>query len=219
MSSYLVAMAVGDFQCLEGGADGTPIRICATPDKKALGQIALESAEQILTFYNGYYAIKYPFGKLDVVAVPDFAAGAMENTAAIFYRETDLLAETKSRVGRHAQDDRLRPRARDGAPVVRQPGHDAVVGRPVAERGLRDLDGEQAARRVEAGVEHCCRRGAGDAGGAQSRLPGRDARDPLQGVRRPPRSTGRSTRSPTKRAPPSCGWSRATWGRRRSSRA
>jgi len=73
-----------------------PIRICATPDKRDLGRIALESSQQILKFYNSYYAIKYPFGKLDVVAVPDFAAGAMENTAAIFYRETDLLADSKS---------------------------------------------------------------------------------------------------------------------------
>jgi aminopeptidase N len=96
MSSYLVAMAVGDFQCVEGAADGVPIRVCATPDKKELTRIALESAQQILHFYDAYYAIKYPFGKLDVVAVPDFAAGAMENTAAIFYRETDLLADSKS---------------------------------------------------------------------------------------------------------------------------
>jgi aminopeptidase N len=96
MSSYLVAMAVGDFKCLDGAADGIPIRICATPDKTELGRIALESAQQILKFYNTYYAIKYPFGKLDVVAVPDFAAGAMENTAAIFYRETDLLADAKT---------------------------------------------------------------------------------------------------------------------------
>jgi len=96
MSSYLVAMAVGDFKCLEGGADAVPIRICATPDKKELGHLALEAAQQILQFYDSYYAIKYPFVKLDVVAVPDFAAGAMENTAAIFYRETDLLADAKS---------------------------------------------------------------------------------------------------------------------------
>jgi aminopeptidase N len=96
MSSYLVAMAVGDFRCLEGSAEGVPIRICATPDKKDLGHIALAAAQDILAFYNRYYAIKYPFGKLDVVAVPDFAAGAMENTAAIFYRETDLLADAKS---------------------------------------------------------------------------------------------------------------------------
>ena len=93
MSSYLVAMAVGDFTCLDGAADAIPIRICATPDKKELGHVALESAQQIMKFYNSYYAIKYPFGKLDVLAVPDFAAGAMENTAAIFYREADLLAD------------------------------------------------------------------------------------------------------------------------------
>jgi aminopeptidase N len=96
MSSYLVAMAVGDFVCTEGSQDGIPIRICATPDKKGLTRIALESAEQVMKFYNGYFAIKYPYGKLDVVAVPDFAAGAMENTAAIFYRETDLLADAAS---------------------------------------------------------------------------------------------------------------------------
>jgi aminopeptidase N len=94
MSSYLVALAVGDFECLEGVSDNVPIRICATPDKKQLGRIALESAEQILVYLNRYHTIPYPFGKLDVVAVPDFAAGAMENAAAIFYRETDLLADS-----------------------------------------------------------------------------------------------------------------------------
>ena len=94
MSSYLVAMAVGDFECLDGAADLTPIRVCTPPGKKELGRIALESAQQILTFYNAYFAIKYPFGKLDMLAVPDFAAGAMENTAAIFYREASLLADS-----------------------------------------------------------------------------------------------------------------------------
>jgi puromycin-sensitive aminopeptidase len=96
MSSYLVAMAVGDFACLEGEADGVPIRICSTPEKKSLGSFALESAEHILSYYDRYYGIKYPFGKLDVVAVPDFEAGAMENTAAIFYRETYLLIDDKN---------------------------------------------------------------------------------------------------------------------------
>src|SRR6266850_453463 len=60
MSSYLVAIAVGDFKCLEGSAEAVPIRICATPDKKDLGAIALDAAKQILTFYNTYYSIKYP---------------------------------------------------------------------------------------------------------------------------------------------------------------
>ena len=92
MSTYLVALTVGDFVCNAGTADGIAIRICSTPDKKGLTAFALESTQRIVEYYNRYYSIKYPFKKLDVVAVPDFAAGAMENTAAIFYRETLLLA-------------------------------------------------------------------------------------------------------------------------------
>jgi len=95
MSTYLVALAVGRFECLETSAENVPIRICSTEGKKELGRTALDMAVQILTFYNRYFSIKYPFGKLDVLAVPDFAAGAMENTAAIFYRETDLLVDSK----------------------------------------------------------------------------------------------------------------------------
>jgi aminopeptidase N len=95
MSSYLVALAVGDWGCLEGGADGIPIRVCAVPEKKDLGKFALESAEQILKFYDQYYGIKYPYQKLDLVAIPDFSAGAMENTGAIFYREELLLIDDR----------------------------------------------------------------------------------------------------------------------------
>jgi aminopeptidase N len=96
MSTYLVAMAVGDFQCVEGTADNTPIRVCGTPDKKPLGEAALRYASEILKFYNQYYGIPYPFGKLDIVGVPDFEAGAMENTAAIFYRESLLFIDDKN---------------------------------------------------------------------------------------------------------------------------
>jgi aminopeptidase N len=92
MSTYLVALAVGDFVCNAGSADGIPVRICSTPDKQQLTGFALEATQKIVEYYNRYYSIKYPFKKLDIVAVPDFAAGAMENTAAIFYRETLLLA-------------------------------------------------------------------------------------------------------------------------------
>jgi aminopeptidase N len=93
MSTYLVAMIVGDFVCREGSADAVPIRICSTPDKRALTGFALEAAQQQLSFYNEYFGIKYPFGKLDIIAVPDFAAGAMENTGAIAFRERLLLAD------------------------------------------------------------------------------------------------------------------------------
>jgi aminopeptidase N len=95
MSTYLLALAVGDFECSSRSADGIPIRICSTPDKKGQTGFALEAAAEIMRYYNRYYTVKYPFKKLDIVAVPDFAAGAMENTAAIFYRETRLLADPK----------------------------------------------------------------------------------------------------------------------------
>ena len=93
MSTYLVAMAVGDFECNEGASDNIPIRVCGTPDKKPLGIAALRYAKEILKYYNQYYSTPYPFGKLDIVGAPDFEAGAMENTAAIFYRETDLFID------------------------------------------------------------------------------------------------------------------------------
>jgi aminopeptidase N len=93
MSTYLVAMIVGDFTCREGRSDATPVRICATPDKQGLTAFALEAAEHQLKFFNEYFGIDYPFGKLDIVAIPDFAAGAMENAGAITFRERLLLVD------------------------------------------------------------------------------------------------------------------------------
>ena len=58
--------------------------------------MAVKYAEEILQFYNRYYGVPYPFGKLDIVAAPDFDAGAMENTAAIFFRESALLVDEKN---------------------------------------------------------------------------------------------------------------------------
>ena len=96
MSTYLVALLVGDFQCTSGEADGVPIRSCATPDKVEYGKFALSSAEYILHYYDTYFGIKYPMPKLDMIALPDFEAGAMENFGAITYRETDLLLDDKT---------------------------------------------------------------------------------------------------------------------------
>ena len=96
MSSYLVALTVGKYQYVEGTANGIPVRIWFTADKnKALGEFALQAAEQFLNYYDHYFTVKYPYGKLDIVAVPDFAAGAMENTAAIFGRESLLLIDPR----------------------------------------------------------------------------------------------------------------------------
>ena len=95
MSSYLVALAVGDFEYVEGSADGVPIRVWATPGKKAMAQYSLEVAEQCMKYFNNYFGIKYPFEKLDLIGLPDFAAGAMENTAAITFRDALLLVDEK----------------------------------------------------------------------------------------------------------------------------
>jgi aminopeptidase N len=96
MSTYLVAFLVGDFQCVSGSSDGIPIRACATPDKVQMGTYAVKAAEYILHYYDNYFGIKYPMPKLDMIAIPDFEAGAMENFGAITYRETDFLIDEKT---------------------------------------------------------------------------------------------------------------------------
>ena len=96
MSSYLVAFLVGDFQCTSGESDGVAIRSCATPDKVALTPYSVDVAKYVLHYYNSYFGIPYPLKKLDLIALPDFEAGAMENFGAITYRETDLLLDPKT---------------------------------------------------------------------------------------------------------------------------
>jgi len=98
MSTYLVAFLVGDFQCSAGKADGVPIRVCGTPDKLKFTSFALEAAEHILPYYDKYFGIKYPMSKLDLIGLPDFEAGAMENFGCITYRETDLLVDNNASV-------------------------------------------------------------------------------------------------------------------------
>jgi aminopeptidase N/puromycin-sensitive aminopeptidase len=96
MSTYLVAFLVGDFQCTTGEQDGVAIRSCATPDKVSLTPYSVEVAKFMLHYYNTYFGIPYPLKKLDLIALPDFEAGAMENFGAITYRETTLLLDQKT---------------------------------------------------------------------------------------------------------------------------
>src|ERR1700761_6798316 len=95
MSTYLMAFLIGDFKCIEGSSDGVPIRACATPERAQYAQFALTSAEYILHYYDTYFGIKYPMPKLDMIGIPDFEAGAMENFGAITYRESDFLLDPK----------------------------------------------------------------------------------------------------------------------------
>jgi aminopeptidase N/puromycin-sensitive aminopeptidase len=95
MSTYLVAFLVGDFACTKGKSDDVPIRVCSTPDKVELTKFAVKAAEHYLHYYDDYFGIKYPMPKLDLIGIPDFEAGAMENFGAITYRETELLVDDK----------------------------------------------------------------------------------------------------------------------------
>ena len=96
MSTYLVAFLVGDFQCMGGQQDGVDLRVCSTPDKVALTAFALDTAKFALHYYDTYFGIHYPLKKLDLIGIPDFEAGAMENFGAITFRETALLIDPKT---------------------------------------------------------------------------------------------------------------------------
>ena len=92
MSTYLLAFIVGDLAAVEERApNGTLVRIWATRGKEEQGRFALETAVDLLTYLDFYFGIPYPLEKLDHLALPDFAAGAMENWGAITYREIALL--------------------------------------------------------------------------------------------------------------------------------
>ncbi len=96
MSTYLVAFLVGQFQCTAGTSDAVSIRVCATPEKVRYTAYALSVAKFALHYYDNYFGIPYPLKKLDLIAIPDFEAGAMENFGAITYRETDLLLDPQT---------------------------------------------------------------------------------------------------------------------------
>jgi puromycin-sensitive aminopeptidase len=94
MSTYLVAFVVGRLETTETvDVDGVPLRVVFTPGKRALADFALEIGAFALRFYTDYFNIPYPGDKVDLVAIPDFAAGAMENLGCITFRDTALLVD------------------------------------------------------------------------------------------------------------------------------
>ena len=97
MSTYLVAFIVGRIEPTEPVMIGkTPLRLWAIPGKKYLASFGQDIAAASLSFFESYYGIPYPSDKLDLIAIPDFASGAMENLGAITYRETALLVDRQS---------------------------------------------------------------------------------------------------------------------------
>ncbi|MGH7333166.1 MAG: M1 family metallopeptidase [Candidatus Rokuibacteriota bacterium] len=94
MSTYLVAFVVGELDATEPVLVGrTPLRVWCTPGKRRLAAFGREIGAASLAFFEEYYGLPYPGDKLDLLAIPDFAAGAMENLGAITFRETALLVD------------------------------------------------------------------------------------------------------------------------------
>jgi puromycin-sensitive aminopeptidase len=94
MSTYLLAFIVGDFEHIEKkSSDGVLARVFTTPGKKHQARFALDCAAKTISFFNKYFDIPYPMPVVDLIAIPDFAAGAMENWGAITYRESALLVD------------------------------------------------------------------------------------------------------------------------------
>ncbi len=94
MSTYLVAMVVGPFELTAPKwVDNVPVRIGSVPGRGGLRDLAEDAAGHALSFLRDYFSMPYPADKLDHVAVPDFAAGAMENLGLVIYRESALLVD------------------------------------------------------------------------------------------------------------------------------
>jgi puromycin-sensitive aminopeptidase len=95
MSTYLVAFVVGPLEATEPvDADGVPLRIVHRPGKQDLTAFARDVGAFSLRFFADYYGIPYPDRKMDMVGLPDFAQGAMENLGCVTYRESLLLVDT-----------------------------------------------------------------------------------------------------------------------------
>jgi len=99
MSTYLVAVVVGPLEATEPvlvpkvGGGTIPLRIIHVPGKGHLTDFGLDVGAAALRWYQQYYGIPYPTDKCDMLALPDFAAGAMENLGCITYRENLLLCD------------------------------------------------------------------------------------------------------------------------------
>lgn len=94
MSTYLLAFVFGELASIEQKTkNGTLIRVFATPDNIEHGEFALDTAVRCLEHFEEYFDIPFPLPKCDFVALPDFAAGAMENWGLITFREHALLVD------------------------------------------------------------------------------------------------------------------------------
>ncbi|KAK7208464.1 peptidase family M1-domain-containing protein [Myxozyma melibiosi] len=112
MSTYLLAFIVADLRYVETTWFRIPVRVYATPGNESQGVFSCELAAKTIKFFEETFDMPYPLPKMDMVAIPDFSAGAMENWGLITYRVVDLLfdeetsgAATKQRVAEVVQHE------------------------------------------------------------------------------------------------------------------
>ncbi|XP_074061294.1 leucyl-cystinyl aminopeptidase [Macrotis lagotis] len=98
MSTYLVAFIVGELKNMTQETNGTLVSIYTVPEKIDQVKPALDITVKLLEFYQQYFQSEYPLQKLDLVAIPDIQAGAMENWGLITFREETLLYDNTSSV-------------------------------------------------------------------------------------------------------------------------
>mmetsp|Transcript_2069 Transcript_2069/g.6264 ORF Transcript_2069/g.6264 Transcript_2069/m.6264 type:complete len:925 (-) Transcript_2069:12-2786(-) len=104
MSTYLLCFVVGEFDHVsKTTSNGVLIRAFTPPGKPHLGEFALDCAVAALDAYDRTFEIPYPLPKSDMVAIPEFAAGAMENWGLVTYREVDMLIDKKTASSRQLQ--------------------------------------------------------------------------------------------------------------------
>jgi aminopeptidase N len=97
MSTYLAALCMGHFEFVQATTKrGTLVRVLATPGKANQLEFALDVGVRCLEWYEEFFDVVYPLPKLDMIGVPDFAMGAMENWGLVTYREIDLLCDIKT---------------------------------------------------------------------------------------------------------------------------
>ena len=161
MPTYLLAFVVCDYVPQEkNDSKGRTFRVWTRAGQESSGRYALQLSIRVLNYFEELLGMPYPLKKLDHVPVPDFPAGAMENWGCITYKESALLYDEAQPNIRLQQQvaiivtHELAHQVRSPSPfaplsscycpappplVVRQPGHDEVVERHLAERGLRQL--------------------------------------------------------------------------------
>ncbi len=105
MATYLLFLAVGDFERIHSMVDGTDVGVVVKHGDTGKAAYALDQAKKLLHYYNSYFGVRFPLPKLDLIAAPgDIDGDSMENWGAIFYSQSSLLFDPAKSTERDRQD-------------------------------------------------------------------------------------------------------------------